>query len=69
MNRAGPKRPGAGKPVSFVIVLWLEPGRRGAKPEWRWRVRQAQTGEEGCFRRLDDVLAYVTSRAGVPAPA
>jgi hypothetical protein len=68
MSGTGPKRVPVREPVSFVIVLWLEPGR-GAKPEWRWRVRQAQTGEEGCFRRLEDVLAYVTSRTGVAAPA
>lgn len=51
---AGGAHPSPGRPdgVSFVILLWLEPSEGTAEPEWRWRVRRAQTGEEACFRRL-----------------
>lgn len=68
--RAGGRHPPPDGPggVSFVILLWLEPSEGAAEPEWRWRVRQAQTGEEACFRRLCDVLAYVASRSATPAP-
>ena len=61
-------KPTAAEPVSFVILLWLEPRVGVAEPEWRWRVKQVQTGEQVHFWRLADVLAYVASRAGVSAP-
>lgn len=54
--------------VSFVMTLWLEPQETAAEPEWRWRVRHVQTGEQSYFRRLGDVLAFVASRSGIPSP-
>ncbi len=56
------------KTVAFVIVLTLEPGNVGTVPEWRWRVRSVQTGEERHFRRIADVLAYVAATSAVGAP-
>lgn len=56
------------EPASFVMLLWLEPRDRTAEPEWRWRVKRVQTGEQAHFRRLADVLAYVARQAGAPAP-
>jgi hypothetical protein len=53
---------------SFVLLLWLEPGAGRGAPEWRWRVRWVQTGEEACFRRTADVLAFIAERAGLPPP-
>ncbi len=54
--------------VSFVMVLWLEPQKGEVKPEWRWRVNHVQTGERASFRRLNDVLEYVSSKSGESAP-
>ncbi len=54
--------------MPFVILLWLEPQPGAAAPVRRWRVKQGQTGEEACFHRLGDLLAYVSSRTGLPAP-
>jgi hypothetical protein len=50
------------------MTLWLEPSSVLEEPEWRWRVIQVQTGERRYFRRLRDLLAYVSERAGVLAP-
>lgn len=58
-----------GKTVSFVMTLWLEPREVPAEPEWRWRVVQVQTGEHRYFRRLSDLLAHVSEKAGVPPPS
>ena len=58
----------AHKGMSFVMTLWLEPGAVEAKPEWRWRVIHAKTGEQVYFRRVADVLAYVSEKAGVSSP-
>lgn len=54
--------------ASFLMTLWLEPQPGAAQPEWRWRVRHVQTGEEAYFRRLRDVLVYVGTRSGVASP-
>ncbi len=54
--------------MTFVIVLALEAHGVAVEPEWRWRVRSVQTGEEARFRKVADVLAYVAVQAGVPAP-
>ncbi|MBI4297142.1 MAG: hypothetical protein HY676_01270 [Chloroflexi bacterium] len=54
--------------VSFVATLWLEPTDRPDQPEWRWRVVEVYTGDRHYFRRLADLLAYVSERAGVPPP-
>lgn len=53
---------------SFVVVLWLEDGHAEQDAEWRWRVRCVHSGEEKCFRRVGDVLAYVSREAGAPPP-
>ncbi len=58
----------ATKSVSFVIVLWLEPREVQAEPEWRWRVNHVQSGDQALFKRLDDVLAYVATKAEVSPP-
>lgn len=50
------------------MTLWLEPRETVAEPEWRWRVRHVQTGEQTHFRRLGDVLAFVADRSGMPSP-
>lgn len=54
--------------TSFVMTLWLEPTDRPDQPEWRWRVTEIQTGEQRYFRRLTDLLTYVSERAGVSPP-
>lgn len=56
-------------PPAFVIALWLERGERPDRPEWRWRVIEVRTAERRYFRRLDDVLRYVSQKAGVSPPA
>ncbi|MBI2862460.1 MAG: hypothetical protein HYX89_06550 [Chloroflexi bacterium] len=56
------------KAPSFVIVLWLEDGEIQGEPEWRWRVTHVQTEEQAYFRRLADVLTYVSAKAGVSPP-
>jgi len=53
---------------SFVVVLWLESGQPGEDAEWRWRVRCVQSGDEKCFRRLQDMLAFVAGQAGTSPP-
>lgn len=60
--------PDRGRTTSFVMTLWLESRQASGEPEWRWRVTQVRTGEQRHFRRLADVLAYVSINAGVPAP-
>ena len=57
----------AKKGMSFVITLWLEP-TEGDQPEWRWRVTEMETGAQRYFRKLADMLAYVSERAGVSPP-
>lgn len=57
--------PGA---AAFVIALWLEPNGTAMEPEWRWRVRDVQSGVEAHFRRVADVLAYVAARSGMSGP-
>ncbi len=54
---------------TFVMTLWLEPRSVQEDPEWRWRVIQVQTGERRYFRRLSDLLAYVSNQTGVRPPA
>ncbi len=54
--------------MSFVMTLWLEPRAVEAEPEWRWRVTHVQTGEQVYFRRVADVLAYISTKAGVSSP-
>ena len=52
-------------PVSFVITAWLEP-RQGEEPgEWRYYVRHVQSGQEGYFIRLEDLLAFLGKQTGV----
>lgn len=60
--------PDRGRTTSFVMTLWLEPPRTSDRAEWRWRVTHIQTGEQRYFRRLGDVLTYVSSSSGAPAP-
>lgn len=57
------------EPMTFVIVLWLEPRGETREPEWRWRVREVRGGGEASFRHVADVLAYVAARSGTPGPA
>lgn len=54
--------------VSFVITVWLEPQEAEASPEWRWRVVHTQSGDEANFTRLAEVLAFITTQSGTPAP-
>lgn len=54
--------------MSFVMTLWLEPQEMEADPEWRWRVVHVQSGEQVYFRRLADVLAFVSRCSAVQAP-
>lgn len=56
------------KSASFVMALWVEPGSPREAPEWRWRLIQVQSGERRYFRRLSDVLAYVSEQAGMAPP-
>lgn len=67
-SRESDESSGQGKAVVFVIVLTFEPGSPGSEPEWRWRVRSVETGEERHFRRSTEVLAYVAAMADVAAP-
>ena len=53
--------------VSFVLTLWLEPSSEEA-PQWRWRVRHVQSGEDRYFARIVDVLRFTAERAGVSPP-
>lgn len=55
-------------PASFVIVLWAEPQGMAIEPEWRWRVRSAQTGDETHFHRVAELLAYVAGETGLREP-
>ena len=56
------------KGMSFVITLWLEPTEADDQPEWRWRVTDVETGAQRYFRKLPDLLAYVSERSGVSPP-
>ncbi len=53
---------------TFVITLWLEPSERAAEPEWRWRVTDPTGREPRYFRRLPDLLAFVSEQAEAPPP-
>lgn len=55
--------------ASFVITLWLEPTQGDGESEWRWRVVEGPSGTPHYFRRLTDVLSFVSDRTGVKAPA
>lgn len=57
-----------GATTSFVITLWLEPTQDSARPEWRWRVTDGQSGEQRYFRWLTDLLGFVSERSAVPPP-
>ncbi len=54
--------------VSFVLALWAESREAGAGQEWRWRVVHVQSGEQAYFNHLSEVLAFVASESGIPAP-
>lgn len=54
--------------VSFVIRIWLEERAPPDPREWRFQARHVQTGEQIYCRSLDELLAFVERRAGVPAP-
>ncbi len=54
--------------VTFIIVLWMESRELPGEPEWRWRVTEVQSGEEAYFQRMEDLLAYVSEKAGVSPP-
>jgi len=54
--------------TSFVISLWLEPTDEATRPEWRWRITGGQDGEQRYFRRVADLLAYVSERTLLPPP-
>ncbi len=56
------------KAVSFVMTVWLEPQEAETNPEWRWRVSHVQTGDQVYFRQLKEVLAYISTKSGVPPP-
>ncbi|MBI2918818.1 MAG: hypothetical protein HYY01_12615 [Chloroflexi bacterium] len=58
-----------GVAVSFVITVWLEPSGHLDRPQWRWRVTQAGTGEHSYFTRLADLLSYIGQKAGVSPPS
>ena len=55
-------------PLSFVLTLWAEPREVNADPEWRWKVRHIKTDRQAYFTRVADVLKYVASQSGFPAP-
>ena len=55
-------------PGSFVLTLWVEPRDTGADPEWRWKVSHVQTDQQAYFANVADVLSYVASQSGLPAP-
>lgn len=57
-----------GRFPSFVMTLWLEPSNSPERAEWRWRVVRTDTGERRYFRRLKDVVSYVSSETGVEGP-
>ena len=61
---AGPR----GFGVSFVLTVWLESQDIEADPVWSWRVTHVQTGKLAYTRQLDDVLAFINSQSGLPAP-
>jgi hypothetical protein len=63
-KEAGPR----GFGVSFVLTVWLESQDIEADPVWSWRVTHVQTGKLAYTRRLDDVLAFINSQSGLPAP-
>lgn len=56
------------QPVTFVIVLRLEPSDSGSEANWRWQVRSVESGATGHFWRLADVLAYIAAASGTPGP-
>lgn len=62
------KRDLGGASASFIMLVWLEPQDSEVEPEWRWRVRHVQTGEQAYFRRATDVLAFITRLTGLPPP-
>lgn len=65
-----PHRADPGRTVaSFVITLWLEPSKGTAGSEWRWRVTEGQGGTTRYFRKLADLLSYVSERTDAPPPA
>ncbi len=53
--------------ASFIMRLWLEPGG-GDSPDWRWHVRHVQSGQQGYFSSLPDVLKFVGDATHVPPP-
>ncbi len=50
------------------MTVWLEPQEEETNPEWRWRVSHVQTGDQVYFRQLKEVLAYISTKSGVPPP-
>jgi hypothetical protein len=54
--------------VSFVLTVWLESQEIEADPVWSWRVTHVQTGKLAYTRQLDDVLAFIKTQSGLPAP-
>ncbi len=59
---------GGTEPVSFVMTVWLEPREPEAEPEWRWRVRRIQADKDVYFRRVADVVSFISSESGLPGP-
>lgn len=54
--------------ATLVIVLTLEEGEREREPRWQWRVRSVETGAEGRFWRVEEMLAFVALVSGHQAP-
>ena len=50
------------------MTVWLESQEIEADPVWSWRVTHVQTGKLVYTRQLDDVLAFINSQSGLPAP-
>ena len=50
------------------MTLWLESQEVESDPVWSWRVTHVQTGGLAYTKRLNDVLAFITSQSGIPGP-
>lgn len=55
--------------TSFVMKLWLEQGNQEGPPDWRWRVRHIQSGDESYFRNMSAMLKFIEEKSRLMPPS
>ncbi len=60
--------PATPRSATLVIVVTFDSGDDERGSRWEWRIRSVETGMEGRFQRVADVLAFVAAVSGHQPP-